>query len=154
MLATQNRSRVMKRRGRLVHEGSSSELEADIANLPEVTLNGIVDIETTIPVSIIGGTATPDDYTLTANEITIPVGSYRNDTFPLPLVINDNFVPEPDETIILQLGTPSTSEIVLGTLACDGSAAQDTSTYTIINDDAEIQSVKTVAPFDFPIQFF
>lgn len=127
---------------------SSSELEANTGALPMVTINGIVAVETTIPVSVVGGTATADDFTLTAGVITIPVGSYRNDLFPLPLVIHDNLVAEVDETIILQLGTPSTSEIVLGTLACDGAPAQDTSTYTIINDDADIQSVKTVETFE------
>lgn len=126
----------------------NESIEADTTNLPSLKVSGIVDTETTIPFSVIGGTATSDDFTLTANEITIPVGSYRDNLFPLPLVIPNDSTPEPNETILFQLGTPSTLEIVLGTLTCDGAPPQDANTYTIINDDAVIQSVKTVAAFE------
>lgn len=126
---------------------TGADLESSTASLPMLTVSGIIDVETTIPVSVIGGTATAQDFTLTANEITIPIGSYRDDLFPLPLVIDNNSVPETDETIIFQLGAPSTSEITLGSLTCDGAPAQAIHTYTIINDDPDIESVKSVAPF-------
>ncbi|WP_371397829.1 hypothetical protein [Fretibacter rubidus] len=71
---------------------SYSDFEASGGNLPVIIMDGRVEVPTTIPITITGGTADGADYTLTSSSITIPVGLYNGTAFPLPLVISDNFI--------------------------------------------------------------
>lgn len=127
---------------------SSSNPEADGINAPQIILDGRVEVETTIPFTITGGTADGSDYILNDTEVTIPVGLYNAQAFPLPITIPDDLDDEPDETIEITLGTPSTGEIQLTSSLCDGSSAQTTVTHTIINDDTTLSGVKTVETVD------
>lgn len=119
-----------------------SDAESSGGNIPQIVVSGQVDAATTIPVTVTGGTADGADFTLTSGIVSIPAGTYVNQAFPIALTVTNNAVPEPDETITFSLGTPSTGEIQLGPIDC-ASAARQTTTYTIVNDDADIAVVKT-----------
>ena len=123
---------------------SSSDEERPGGNIPIINVNGRLEVDTDIPINVTGGTATSDDYTLTSSVLTIPAGLYNNVSFPIPLVINDNFIAEDDETIIFELGTPSTGEVIYARTECDGAPPQTSATYTIINDDPIIAARKDV----------
>lgn len=126
---------------------AGSDLEASGGNLPSVQIHGRVDTTTTIPVSVTGGTADADDFTLTASSISIPPGIYGGETFDLPLSITENLVGEANDTIELELGTPSTSEISFQRRECDSGSPITSTTYTIINDDGHLQGNKTVETY-------
>jgi len=126
-----------------------SSLEASGNNIPRIAVNGLVEEDTTIPVNITGGTATlGDDFVQTSTTVLIPEGLYFNEEFDLPITINDNLTVEPDETIIFELGTPSTQEVIFENTACDGTPPQLTATYTILNDDTTVTANKTVVAFN------
>lgn len=114
--------------------------------IPTVIVNGKVDATVTIPVTVVGGTATVDvDFRMTAGVVTIPPGNYDGAAFPIPLVIIDDSLIESNETIIFQLGTPSNTEVTLADLACTGAPPATRATHTIIDDDVDLRTVKTLA---------
>jgi len=128
---------------------TGQSFENDGNNIPSVTINGLVETDTSIPINVIGGTATAgDDFTQTSPNLVIPAGLYFDVEFPLPLTINNNNDIEPDETIIIQLGAPSSPEVIFENTACDGSSPQTSAVYTIVNDDTSVSANKTVASFD------
>ncbi|NNC37381.1 MAG: hypothetical protein EX271_09590 [Acidimicrobiales bacterium] len=128
---------------------SSSDMEAGGGNIPTIILDGRVEFSTTIPFTITGGTATlTDDFTVSSGVVTIPAGLYKAQAFPLPITIVDDTVGEPDETIEIALGTPSSGEVVFAHTACDGTVPQVTTIYTIINDDGRIEANKSVEIYD------
>lgn len=93
-----------------------SDLEANGDNIPRLIINGNVDVDTTIPVNITGGTALAgDDFVQTSSTLLIPAGLYFDDELALPITINDNLIVESDETIIIELGMLSTQEVILKT---------------------------------------
>ncbi|MEL7542931.1 MAG: hypothetical protein AAGJ70_04075 [Pseudomonadota bacterium] len=126
---------------------ATSDGEASGGNLPAIVVSGRVDTATTIPFTVTGGTAGVSDFSVTSGSVTIPVGTYTGDAFPLPVSITDDSDLESDETITFELGTPSSSEIVLSALDCV-SAPQTTTTYTIIDDDPRLALVKTATVND------
>ncbi len=128
--------------------GSSQDVEDSGANLPVLLVNGEVEVATTVPVSVIGGSADSADFTLDATQIVIPVGIYNDVAFPMPVTINADNDPEPDETIIFELGTPSTGEVLFASKQCDGSAPILQATYTISNDDTRLVAAKSVATWN------
>ncbi|WP_026810061.1 Calx-beta domain-containing protein [Arenibacter latericius] len=112
---------------------SSEDPENVGGNLPGLIINGeIVDVATSVTIKVdANSTATEGvDFSLGDNTITIPPGAYDNELFPIDLtILNDNVV-EDDEDIILNI-TASSGNI-------NTIVAPTSTTYTILNDDAEI----------------
>lgn len=126
---------------------SESDFESVGGNIPSIQIFGRVDVVTTIPFTVTGGTANTADYTLDATVVTIPIGVYGGETFPLPITIIENTVSEPNETIEISLGTPSSPEVIFARQQCDGAPPQTTATYTILNDDGVLSASKSVAMY-------
>ncbi|MCM4173590.1 hypothetical protein DHD32_19105, partial [Arenibacter sp. TNZ] len=96
--------------------------------LPTLLVDGNVTLASSVTLTP-GGTAIGGgtDYTLASTVINIPIGNYTNTPFSLGITIIDDAVVEPDETIVLGLGTPTGDVIV---------TAPTSTTYTINNDDS------------------
>ncbi|WP_150452087.1 Calx-beta domain-containing protein [Arenibacter lacus] len=112
---------------------TASDSEDAGGNLPSLLVNGnVVDVATTVTIAIDpSSTATQgDDFTLASTTITIPVGNYNDEPFPLGLTINPDNNVEGDETIVLNItGSSGSINAIIN---------PSTTTYTILNDDVEI----------------
>lgn len=74
-----------------------------------------------------GGTATAgEDYVPATGVLAIPAGTASGATFPIGFGVLDDTMDEPNETVLLRLGSPTNAR--LGTT--------ETLTYTILDDDA------------------
>lgn len=89
---------------------------------------GSLTFPLTVPVTVdAASTATsPGDYTLATPLVTFASASALSQTVTVTVV--GDLLPEPNETVILRLGTPSNAAVVLGTTSRH--------TLTITNDDA------------------
>ena len=123
---------------------ASQDAEASGGNLAEIEVFGRVDSVTSIPIQVTGGTADTADYIQTMANVEIPVGIYSGETFPLPITILDDALSEADNTIVINLGTPTSDEIIYARPECDGAAALTSTTYTIVNDDGRLEAEKSV----------
>ncbi|KXH78307.1 hypothetical protein, partial [Chryseobacterium kwangjuense] len=93
------------------------------ANLPKILINGRISVPRTIQVTITGGTAVRGtDYTTIPAagplSITVPAGNYDGTaataiSLASVLQVNQDFISEGDETIILKLEDPGTGDIRL-----------------------------------------
>ena len=103
-----------------------------------VQLAGTTDVAVDVPFTV-SGTATEgvaNDFTVTGSPLTIPAGELNAD---IGITINDDSEIEPDETVVLTLGTPSLG--ILGTVTGH--------TATINDDDVNTPPVVTIsAPED------
>ena len=121
----------------------SSDIEADGGNLPVLLINGVVEADTTVTVSLEPGSATEGtDFTFTSPQVvTIPAGTYDGTlatALSIPtLAITDDTDPEPDETFTLALSAP-TGDAVIADANHDETLQQST-TFTIIDDDEQPQ---------------
>ena len=103
---------------------NTSGFEGDSSNLPQFTISGVVDTAFDIQFSITGGTATlGSDFTVQANTITVPVGTYDGvsaaSTFVLPITIGQDGVAEGNETIEITYDSIAPASAgVLGGPAC------------------------------------
>ncbi len=90
----------------------------------DVNLSGTSTVVNNVALTLTG-TADAQDYTVTPASLSFPAGS----TTPqeITITLREDAVVEPDETLIITLGTPS-GDAVLG--------ANDVFTITILNDDA------------------
>ncbi|MCF6245674.1 MAG: hypothetical protein L3J43_11655, partial [Sulfurovum sp.] len=110
---------------------ASSTDESNSDNFPKLSLNGVVNIETSVQVTQTGGTATvTNDYTYSSQTVTIPVGVYDGTlttalALTAPTLVDDGVV-EGDETIEFDLATPKEGVKITGV---------STHTYTITDDD-------------------
>lgn len=113
---------------------------ATTSNLPKILINGRLSVPRTVQVNITGGTAVRGtDYTTIPTtgplSITIPAGNYDGTaatavSLSSVLQINQDFIAEGDETIILRLEDPGTGDIRLAdSNSCQGAVV--TSTYSI-----------------------
>ena len=101
---------------------------------------GSLTFPITVPVAVVatGTTATsPDDYTLATNTLTFASATALSQ--PVTVTIVGDLLPEPNETVVLRLGTPSNANVVVGTPA--------THTLTILNDDMPPAGVSCSAPY-------
>ena len=91
---------------------------------------GSLTFPLTVPVTVeAASTATsPGDYTLATAQVTFASATTLSQ--PVSLTIVGDLLPEPSETVLLRLGTPSNAAVVLGT--------PSRHTLTIINDDAAL----------------
>ncbi len=110
------------------------------SNLPKILINGPVTTSRTVQINIIGGTAIRGvDYTTTPAtgniSVTIPAGNYDGTaataiSLSSVIQINQDFISEGDETIILQLLDPGTGDLQIADAStCQGAVI--TSTYSI-----------------------
>lgn len=117
---------------------ATADVENGGTNLPRVVVSGTVPVGGAIvTVAVVGGTASAgDDFALTSTTITIPAGVYdgvsAGSFIAVPLtIVGDTFF-ESDETVQLQLSSPS--NVRLGDPNCGTDIL--TTTHTITNDDA------------------
>jgi endonuclease I len=105
-----------------------------------LTNPGSLTFPITVPVAVVatGTTATsPDDYTLATSTLTFASASALSQ--PVRVTIVGDALPEPNETVVLRLGTPSSANLVVGT--------PSTHTLTILNDDSAPVGVSCSAPY-------
>lgn len=109
------------------------------ANTPGIKVSGSFPTPTSITVNVTGGTAIlGTDYT-TPNgaatfTVTIPMGDYAGQVFPLGVAVISEALREADETITFALSASPASYTIAGTQTC-GAPAIASSAYTIVNDD-------------------
>lgn len=115
---------------------SSNELAG--GDIPVLLIAGVITTATTVNVTVTGGTATNTfDFTNTVS-VTIPVGVYDGTLatgININLTIADDNLFEPDETIDFSISSTGQG-IYVGDVDVCGAAAQQATTYTILNDDA------------------
>ncbi len=121
---------------------TASGPENSNANLPTLFVNGNISTSSTVTVSLTGGSATVgSDFNFNSPQVVnIPPGNYNGTaateiSIPNLIIVNDAVV-EPNETIILSLGNATGSASI-------GSPAS--STYTILNDDTHVIGINNVS---------
>ncbi|WP_159087047.1 OmpA family protein [Loktanella sp. Alg231-35] len=124
---------------------TSSPENSAAQSLPQVVIAGQIPNAVTIPVTIIGGTATLGvDFAQTATSITVPAGLYDGVSaasfFTVPITITADTFFEPDETIVLQIGTPSSPTVQIAALDCTPPPST-VAIHTIENDDVAIDAM-------------
>jgi uncharacterized repeat protein (TIGR01451 family) len=120
-------------------EGAASPTQPSLTVVGTVPAGGIP-----ITITATGGTATNGtDYTL--GTFTVPAGDYELPTVVpmtgLITVINDTVI-EDNETIQLQI-QPNANYLLNSTSVCNG-AAQATTTFTILDNDVDVRTTKSV----------
>ncbi|HET9503679.1 MAG TPA: endonuclease [Hymenobacter sp.] len=121
-----------------IAEGNSGT--STYAATATLTNPGSLTFPITVPVAVVAaGTtaASPDDYTLATSTITFASATALSQ--PVTVTIVGDVLPEPNETVVLRLGTPSNASVVVGTPA--------THTLTILNDDTPPAGVSCSAPY-------
>jgi Flp pilus assembly protein TadG len=68
----------------------------------------VAGVTVNVPFSVGGTAVSPDDYNISPSPLTIPVGSSRAD---IVVSLRNDGVAEPDETVIVTLGTPDTADL-------------------------------------------
>ncbi|RDZ26489.1 DUF11 domain-containing protein [Lysobacter silvisoli] len=135
---------------------SSSSPESTGGNLPALRINGTVPAGgITVQVQVTGGTATLGvDYTTPGNattfNVTVPAGTYdggASSLITLPIAITSDFLPEANETITLSVSPPTAvpAPFLIASSGTCGAAAQNTRSYTITDDDANLAITKNAA---------
>lgn len=131
-----------------VEMGADDANAESISSGPGMIVSGTVDVATNVSFSVTGGTATlGSDYTIDAGSVTVPPGVYPDVFFPLPITILDDAVFESDETIAFAIGAPSSAELTIASGQC-GPAPNLAATYTIYDNDPNLDISKTVETFD------
>ena len=133
-------------------QAASSTPESATQNVPTLRVNGQAFSAFTVTVAITGGTATlGTDYSTPGNSTTmtvsIPAGTYDGvssaSLFPLPITILQDTLAEQNETILLQIQPPgSTQSFLIQSNAVCGATGQSTRTYTIVDDDGAVSVTK------------
>ena len=131
-----------------------AEMNADLsqpestATGPSIVVMGTIETSVDLGFTVSGGTATlGDDYTVDASAVTIPAGTYFDTVFNLPITILNDGVFEADETIIIDIGTPSNSELRIATADCV-SSPDTQQVYTIEDDDPDLSGSKSIDVYD------
>lgn len=123
--------------------------EGTTTNLPTLRLTGTVPAGgITIPISIVGGTATlGEDYTTPGGaasfSVTVAAGTYDLLEIPLKVTAPGDAVIDDNRTVQLTVNTSSAYNLA-STTTC-GSAPNVTSTWTIADDDVDMATSKTVS---------
>jgi len=125
--------------------------EGTPGTLPQIRVIGTVPAGgITVPIQITGGTATVgSDYTVnngtsTQVNLTIPAGTYDNQTFPIPITVVDDTVIEDNETVTFTVQPVPGSFTLTSTSTCSA-AAQASATLTILDNDVDLATTKTVS---------
>jgi len=108
-------------------------------NVTALRVTGNFASSVNVTVNVIGGTATlGSDYTTpsgtTSFTVTIPAGDYQSVRIPLGLVIIQDGLIEPSETIELQI-TPDPANFAIASTTTCGGTANTTAVHTIVDDD-------------------
>ncbi|HVP12283.1 MAG TPA: Calx-beta domain-containing protein, partial [Phycisphaerae bacterium] len=103
---------------------AASQSASESAGSMTVTaqLSAVSAHDVTVPFTVGGTASTPSDYTITASPITITAGST---TATITISIVNDLIDEPDETVIVTMGTPTGAD--------QGTTAVHTA--TILDDD-------------------
>ncbi|QND54986.1 DUF11 domain-containing protein (plasmid) [Phyllobacterium sp. 628] len=129
--------------------GSASGAESiPTANLPAFRVAGTLTSAITVQVTLSGTAALTTDYT-TPNgtntfNVTIPAGDYDGtQTIATGVSIVNDTVIEPNKTIVFTMTANPGSYTIASATSC-GAAANGTSTYTILDDDARLTVKKAL----------
>jgi len=115
--------------------------EGDGAQSFEITLSKSLASEITLDIEF-SGTAASSDYSYSATAITIPAGDTKAE-IKFELIDNDNYDPDVEKTIIIELVSISGPGVEDATFG-----ENRTYTYTIKEDDMEIELTWVDANFD------
>jgi len=80
----------------------------------QLTLSGVTDQPVSVPFTVSGTATEASDYRLTSHSFIIPAGSTVGQAV---IEITNDTLKEPDETVILTLGTPTNATLGAGTQA-------------------------------------
>lgn len=111
------------------------------ANVPSISITGLVTTPFSVTITVTGGTATlGSDYTTPSGTasftVSIPAGTYNNSAIPLGINITDDSAVESSETIAFSVGAGGNH--TLGHTVTCGTTAQTSSTYTISDNDSRV----------------
>jgi uncharacterized repeat protein (TIGR01451 family) len=127
-------------------ELTANALSVQEGQVPTVQLRVIGTVQAggiTVPVTVTGGTATNGSDFTTGN-VTIPAGTYDNNTFDVPLtVVEDNLI-EDNETVVLTLQPNAAQYTLTSTTSC-GATGTLSETVTILDDDVDVRTTQTVS---------
>lgn len=116
--------------------------------LPTIRITGTVPAGgITVLVNVTGGSATAgSDYSAGANvNVLIPAGTYDDNRFPIPIAILDDSVIEDNETVLVQVLPDAAAYTLASTTTCGSAAAQNTATLTIVDNDVDLLTSKTIS---------
>ncbi|WP_162314909.1 DUF11 domain-containing protein [Pseudoxanthomonas yeongjuensis] len=118
------------------------------AGVPALRVTGVVAVAFDVEVTITGGTAiVGSDFTAPGNTftVTIPAGDYGSgQSFPLPLSAVENAIIQDNRTATFAIVPDPTHYVVGSTTTCGGPANADI-TWTIIDDDVDLATTKSVS---------
>ncbi|MEO9970849.1 MAG: hypothetical protein ABJG15_13700, partial [Hyphomonadaceae bacterium] len=114
--------------------------------LPAIVITGELLSDTTVNFSTSGTATLGADYTLSANTVTIPAGTYANDSFQFPVTVNTDAVLDDGETIIFTVNsvvaaTPGTEPSLTSTVGACDNATLPQATHTILDTPPVIDAV-------------
>lgn len=134
------------------------------SGVPALRVTGIIETAFDVQVAITGGTAVlGTDFSApgAAFSISIPAGDYgAGQDFPLPLSAIDNTVVEDNRTVTLGI-VENPDDYVVGSTTTCGAAANATMTWTIVDNDVDLATAKTVSdatpglgePFQYTVTY-
>ncbi|MFT4255641.1 MAG: hypothetical protein QM599_01545 [Pseudoxanthomonas sp.] len=132
--------------------GASPEtVEGTSDGLPALTVVGTLDDDLVINVSVTGGTAVlGTDFTTTSGSadftVTVPAGTYDGSTtISLGLTAIGNTIIDGSRTVELTL-VPSPDDYLMSSTSECGASAIAEATWTLLDDDLDLEIVKTVDP--------
>lgn len=119
-----------------------------VPSLPTIRITGTVPAGgISVLVNITGGTATAgSDYSTGANtNVFIPAGTYDDNRFPIPITITDDNAIEDNETVLVQVLPNAAAYTLASTTTCGSATVQNTASLTIIDNDVDLLTTKTVS---------
>ena len=117
-------------------------------SVPTIRITGTVPAGgITVLVNVIGGSATAgSDYSVGANvNVPIPAGTYDDDRFPIPLTVLDDSSIEDNETVLLQVLPNAAAYTLASTTTCGSATVQNTATLTIVDNDVDLLTTKSLS---------
>ena len=119
-----------------------------VPSVPTIRITGTVPAGgITVQVNVTGGSATAgSDYSTGANvDVLIPAGTYDDNRFPIPLTILDDSTIEDNETVLVQVLPNAAAYTLASTTNCGSATVQNTATLTILDNDVDLLTTKTIS---------
>ena len=131
---------------------NTSSVEGEVSpTLPTIVVNGKFDLDTSVSIQVVGGTAAlgSDFQTPTGTvawTVTVPAGDYDGTEFPIGVTILDEGTFDAGETIQFELSAVANVYDLVSTQTCGG-APKQTATHTIL-EASDLVTEKTLASGD------
>ena len=118
---------------------------------PAIIITGELQSDATVTFSTSGTATLGADYTLGANTVIIPAGSYTGDSFQLPVTINTDTVLDDGETIIFTIDSvttavPGTAPNLTSSVGVCDNATLPQATHTILDTPPVIEALEESYP--------